>query len=183
DEAIHLRSFSSYNIVMGNTVRDTGLKVAFFGEGIYVGSAHHNWCKYSGCKPDASNYNVLEDNNIADTTAENIDIKEGTTGGTISGNIFSGTGMAPSAATAWVNVKGNDWEILDNTGTDSIGDGFQVHQVYPGWGVGNAFRGNREAVGGPGYGIYVQSIRLNTVVSCGNVVTGGARLSNISCSR
>jgi len=182
DEAIHLRSFSSYNVVSHNVVRDTGLNVQFFGEGIYVGSAHGNWCRYTSCRPDESNYNVLVDNNIADTTAENIDIKEGTTGGTIAGNTFNGAGMVASAATAWVNVKGNDWAVLDNTGIDSIGDGFQVHQVYPGWGIGNVFRGNSATVTGAGYGIYVQSHHLQTIVACNNVVaSAGAQLSNVPC--
>jgi hypothetical protein len=182
DEAIHLRAFSSYNVVSHNVVRNTGLHVPFFGEGIYVGSAHKNWCRYTGCQPDKSNYNVIADNNISDTTAENIDIKEGTTGGTIAGNTFDGTGMVASAATAWVNVKGNDWKILDNTGVNTIGDGFQVHQVYDGWGLGNVFRGNKAAVQGSGYGIYVQSHNLGAYVACSNVVTGaGAQLSNISC--
>jgi hypothetical protein len=183
DEAIHLREFSSYNTVSHNVVRDTGLDVQFFGEGIYVGTANKNWCKYTGCKPDTSNYNVITGNNIADTTAENIDIKEGTTGGTISGNTFNGTGMVSSAATSWVNVKGNDWTIENNTGTDSIGNGFSVHQVYPGWGLDNVFRGNDATFSGPGYGIYVQSKHLGTVVACNNVTTGaGGGLSNEQCS-
>jgi hypothetical protein len=183
DEAIHLRAFSSDNTVSHNVVRDTGLNVQFFGEGIYVGSAHENWCRYSGCQPDASDHNVIIGNNIAGTTAENIDIKEGTTGGIISGNTFNGTGMVSSAATSWVNVKGNDWTIENNTGTDSIGNGFSVHQVYPGWGLGNIFRGNDAAFSGPGYGIYVQSSHLGTIVTCNNVATGaGGGLSNESCS-
>jgi hypothetical protein len=182
DEAIHLRSFSSYNVVSQNIVRDTGLDEQFFGEGIYVGSAHKNWCRYTGCRPDASNYDVLMDNNVADTTAENVDIKEGTTGGTIIGDTFNGSGMVASAATAWVNVKGNDWKILDNTGLQSIGDGFQVHRVYPGWGIGNIFRGNNATVPGAGYGIYVQSRHLKTVVACNNVDTRArAQISNIPC--
>jgi hypothetical protein len=181
DEAIHIRTFSSYNVVSNNIVRNTGLDVQFFGEGIYVGSAHKNWCKYTYCQPDRSNYNIITGNNVADTTAENVDIKEGTTGGTIVGNTFDGTGMVASAATAWVNVKGNGWMILDNTGVNTIGDGFQVHQVYDGWGLGNVFRGNKAAVHGTGYGIYVQSQDLRATVACSNVVTGGAQLSNVSC--
>lgn len=182
DEGIHLRSFSSYNVVSHNVVRDTGRNVQFFGEGIYVGSANKNWCKYSGCHPDASNDNVLEYNNIADTTAENIDIKEGTTGGIINGNTFNGTGMVASAATAWVNVKGNDWTIEDNTGVDTIENGFAVHQVYPGWGIGNIFRDNTATIAGDGYGIYVQSEHLQTIVDCNNIVIGShARLSSIPC--
>jgi hypothetical protein len=183
DEAIHLRSFSSYNVVSHNVIRNTGLLVQFFGEGIYVGSANKNWCKYSGCQPDRSNYNRIIDNNIADTTAENIDIKEGTTGGVISGNILNGTGMVSSAATSWVNVKGNDWLIKDNTGTHSVGDGFSVHQVYPGWGLDNVFSGNKAIVDGPGFGIYVQSHHLGTVVQCNNVAGGAAGgMTNFGCS-
>jgi hypothetical protein len=182
DEAIHLRSFSSYNIVSHNVIRNTGLLVAFFGEGIYVGSANKNWCKYSGCQPDRSNYNKIIDNNIADTTAENIDIKEGTTGGVISGNTFNGTGMVSSAATSWVNVKGNDWLIKDNTGTHSVGNGFSVHQVYPGWGLGNVFRDNKAIVNGPGFGFYVQSRHLGTVVECNNMASGAAGgMTNYGC--
>ena len=183
DEAIHLRSFSSYNVVSHNVIRDTGLLVPFFGEGIYVGSANKNWCRYTDCQPDRSDHNRIIDNNIADTTAENIDIKEGTTGGVISGNILNGTGMVASAATSWVNVKGNDWLVEDNTGTHSIDNGFSVHQVYPGWGLDNVFIDNKAVVDGPGFGIYVQSHHLGTLVSCSNVAIGaGGGLTNIGCS-
>ncbi len=183
DEAIHLRSFSNDDTVSHCVVRDTGLLEQFFGEGIYVGSAHKNWCRYSGCQPDRSDNNVLIGNDIANTTAENIDIKEGTTGGKIIGNQFNGTGMAESAATGWINVKGNDWTVEDNTGADSVKNGYQVHQVYPGWGIGNVFIGNRAQVNGPGYGIYVQSKRLQTVVACNNVVSAaGSGFSTIACS-
>jgi len=182
DEAIHLRSFSSYNTVSHNVIRDTGLLTAFFGEGIYVGSAHKNWCRYTGCQPDRSDHNRIIDNNIADTTAENIDIKEGTSFGVISGNILNGTGMVSSAATSWVNVKGNDWLVEGNTGTHSIGNGFSVHQVYPGWGLDNVFRDNKAIVNGPGVGIYVQSHDLGTVVECNNVASGAAGgMTNYGC--
>lgn len=183
DEAIHLRDFSSYDTVSHNVVRDTGLLVAFYGEGIYVGTAHKNWCKYSNCQPDASDHDVITGNDISNTTAENIDIKEGTTGGTISGNHLDGTGMVPSAATSWINVKGNDWTVTGNAGVDSIGSGFSVHQVYDGWGLDNVFRGNQITVNGPGYGIYVQSKHLNTVVGCDNTVSGAqSGFSTVTCS-
>jgi len=183
NEAIHLRSFSSDNTVTDNVIRDTGLTKQFYGEGIYVGSAHENWCTYTNCQPDRSDDNVLSGNNIADTAAENIDIKEGTTGGKIVGNQFNGTGMVESAATGWINVKGNDWTIQGNTGTDSVKNGYQVHQVYPGWGIGNVFIGNTARVNGPGYGIYVQNKRLQTVVACNNVVTAAASgFSTVACS-
>ncbi|MGH3305246.1 MAG: hypothetical protein ACRDOK_26995 [Streptosporangiaceae bacterium] len=180
DEAIHLRSFSSHDVVSHNLVRDTGLHVQFYGEGIYVGSAHKNWCRYTGCNPDGSNDDTIIDNDIADTTAENIDIKEGTSGGTIAGNTLDGAGMVESAATAWINVKGNYWTIVDNVGVDSIRDGYQVHQVYPGWGIGNTFQNNKATLSGTGVGFYVQSHNLQTFVGCNNEVTG-AQLSNLQC--
>jgi Right handed beta helix region len=183
DEGIHLRSFSSDNIIMNSVVRQTGLNVQFFGEGIYVGSAHSNWCQYSNCQPDESNDNVIEGNTVSDTTAENVDIKEGTTGGTIEGNTFNGAGMVESAAKGWVNVKGNDWTIEGNTGVDSWENGYEVHQVYPGWGYGNVFRDNRADVNGSGYGIYVQSKHLNTIVDCNNIVTAAQRgFSPVACT-
>jgi hypothetical protein len=183
DEAIHLRDFSSHDTISHSVVRDTGLLAQFFGEGIYVGSAHKNWCRYSGCQPDRSDDDIIVDNNIAGTTAENIDIKEGTTGGQIAGNQFNGTGMVESASTAWVNVKGNGWLITDNAGVDSIKDGFQVHRVYHGWGMDNTFRGNRVNVNGPGYGFYIQSKKLNATVACDNTVSGAASgFSTISCA-
>jgi hypothetical protein len=182
DEGIHLREFSTDNTVDGNTVSDTGLNNKKFGEGIYVGTAHSNWCKYTSCKPDNSDRNVISNNDISNTTAENIDIKEGTTGGVIEGNHLSGTGMVASAASAWINVKGNGWTITGNTGRLSIKDGFQVHIVYSGWGRNNVFRGNQAQVDGPGYGFYVQSKSTATIVTCDNSATGArSGLSNIPC--
>jgi hypothetical protein len=164
-------------------VRRTGLLRSKFGEGIYIGTANSNWCKYTACKPDASDRNVIRNNDIAETTAENIDIKEGTTGGLVADNHLAGDGMVASAATAWVNVKGNGWTISGNIGQHSLKDGFQVHRVYAGWGKDNTFRLNHAAVDGPGYGFYVQSASLATVLACDNTATGAAMgLSNASCA-
>jgi hypothetical protein len=92
--------------------------------------------------------------------------------------------MVPSSATSWVNVKGNDWTVTGNTGINSDQDGFSVHQVYPGWGMGNVFTANQATVNGPGYGIDVASInQLMAVVSCSNTATGAqSGLSNIPCT-
>lgn len=182
DEAIHLREFSTDNVVDGNEIRNTGLLDTKFGEGIYVGTAHSNWCKYTACSPDNSDRNVLSNNDISNTTAENIDIKEGTTGGTIVDNHLAGDGMVASAASAWINVKGNSWTVTGNVGVHSIKDGFQVHRVYAGWGEQNVFRVNRAEVDGPGYGYYVQSSSLATHLACDNTAVGAALgLSNIHC--
>jgi len=183
DEAIHLRAMSTDNTVEGVTVRNTGLHNAKFGEGIYVGSANSNWCLYTACGPDTSDRNVIRNCDISQTTAENIDIKEGTTGGMVVGNRLSGEGMIASAATAWLNAKGNQWTITDNAGRLSLKDGFQVHQVAAGWGVANIFRGNHAEVDGPGYGFYVQRVSLATTLGCDNTAVGAALgLSNTRCT-
>ena len=182
DEAVHLRKGSTDNIVRDNVIRDTGKRQGKFGEGIYVGTAESNWCEISACDPDRSDRNTIEDNAVSDTTAESVDIKEGTTGGVLRDNSFSGTGMTD--ATAWVNVKGNDWTIADNTGVDAPEDGFQVHQILDGWGLDNVFTGNVSTVNAGGYAVNITKNADRNRVSCTNTAKGaGKGLSSIECTR
>jgi len=181
DEAIHLRTNSTDNAVVGNSIRDTGLRKPKYGEGIYVGSAESNWCQLTDCEPDRSDRNLVEANDIAGTTAEAVDIKEGTSDGVLRGNVFDGSAMAESDS--WVDVKGNDWTIEGNTGTSSPGDGFQVHEVVDGWGRGTVFRAN-SANDVPGLAINVagpSTIRNDTTVTCDNDDGDDGR-SNVTCS-
>ena len=181
DEAIHLRDFSSDNVVRDNTVRGTGLRRDKFGEGVYIGTAKSNWCTNSGCKPDASDRNVVMGNRISGTTAEAVDIKEGTTGGRLIGNTFDGSKLVGDTEDSWVDVKGNDWLIQGNTGRHSPGDGFQTHEIVKGWGTGNTFKGNVSQVDGPGWAFHLTSD--GNVVACDNKVTGAAKgLSNDPCT-
>jgi hypothetical protein len=182
DEAIHLRSFSTDNVVVGNVVRSTGHRRAKFGEGVYVGSATSNWPKYSNGGPDKSDRNKVVGNDIAQTTSENIDIKEGTTGGLVSGNKLSGAGMTD--ADSFIDVKGNDWTVTANTGTGggSVEEGIQTHVEKGGWGQQNIISANRLVVNGTGFGIYIHDKVPNTV-ACNNVVIGAAKgLSNVKCN-
>ncbi|AGZ42814.1 right-handed parallel beta-helix repeat-containing protein [Actinoplanes friuliensis] len=179
DEAIHLRKFSSDNVVEGNTIRDTGKRRDKFGEGVYIGSANSNWAGITGGAPDTSDRNVVRGNTISATTAEAVDIKEGTTGGTVTGNTFDGAAL--TGADSWVDVKGNNWTISGNTGQRSPEDGFQTHQVYDGWGRGNTFTGNIAQVDGPGYGFHLAPVENNRV-ACTNKATGAALgLANVDC--
>ena len=182
DEAIHLRTASSDNVVSGNTVHDTGKRRTKFGEGIYVGSAESNWCNYSKCGPDRSDHNLVRDNHITATAAESVDIKEGTTSGWLVGNTFDGSALSSGGGDSWVDVKGNGWLIADNTGHHSPLDGFQTHQVVDGWGSGNAFQNNTADVAGPGYGFDLTPVAGNSV-ACTNHATGAAKgLSNVACA-
>ncbi|MEV5954136.1 right-handed parallel beta-helix repeat-containing protein [Streptomyces sp. NPDC051987] len=182
DEGIHLRDFSSGNVVEGNTVRATGKRKETFGEGIYVGSAESNWCTVTDCKPDKSDDNVIRGNHISDTTAESVDIKEGTTGGSLIGNTFDGADLSGGHNDSWVDVKGNDWLIKGNVGRHSLEDGFQTHQILDGWGTGNVFQGNIAQVDGPGYGFHFAPVEKNKV-TCDNKTTDAAKgLANVACS-
>ncbi|AFZ68849.1 right-handed parallel beta-helix repeat-containing protein [Deinococcus peraridilitoris] len=179
DEAIHLRTHSTDNLVLANTVRHTGLRREKFGEGIYVGSAVSNWCRYTRCKPDRSDRNVIARNTVSFTTAEALDIKEGSSGGYVLDNTFDGSALR--GADSWVDVKGNGWLVQGNRGTNSPGDGFQTHDVAKGWGQGNVFRRNVAEVHGPGHGFALRPVNDN-VVMCDNVARGAARgLSNAQC--
>jgi hypothetical protein len=170
-------------------VHDTGTgpgsKDKGFGEGVYLGSATSNWGSYgdSSGGPDRSDENQVLDNVIGPgVTAENIDIKEGTTGGVIRGNTFNGSGMSgqDNYADSWVDVKGNGYLVEKNTGSHSPLDGFQTHVQVDGWGNDNVFSGNVMS-DVPGYGINVVAKSEGTVVRCDNSLSGGQGVSNVTC--
>ena len=173
-EGIHLRAFSTDNVVRGSTVSRTGRSNETYGEGIYVGSAVSNWDTYTDGRPDASGNNRILDNQIRETTSESMDIKEGTTGGVIRGNTFDGADMTGSWADSWIDMKGNGWLVEGNHGTHALQDGFQVHQAVEGWGLDNVFRGNTAVVDADGYGFWLQKEVTGNLVACDNVVEGAA---------
>jgi hypothetical protein len=172
DEAIHLRATSTGNAVLRNRVERTGLRKPKFGEGVYIGSATSNWSEYSHDQPDRSDHNLVMGNTITQTSAESVDIKEGTTGGALLDNTFDGSGM--TGADSWVDVKGNGWLVAGNTGRTSPQDGFQTHQIEDGWGDRNVFRDNA-AAGVSGAAIALEP-SLSNVVGCGNTGPGDAVL-------
>ena len=177
DEAVHLRKASTKNRVENSTISDTGRREPAFGEGVYVGSANNNWCTYTNCLPDASDGNVIAGNTILRTTAEAIDIKEGTTGGLIEGNSFDGSGMV---SPSWVDIKGNNWVVKNNSGRVSPRDGFLTSIALTGWGVGSTFSGNHADVQGPGYGY---NVKVGNSVGCDNTVANAVKgLSNVVCT-
>lgn len=182
DEGIHLRSHSSWNVVLGTTVRRTGLRREKFGEGIYVGSATSNWATYSGGGPDRSDHNLIEGNHISETQSESIDIKEGTTGGRVVGNTMDGAGM--TGADSLIDVKGNDWSIEGNIGRNAPKEGFQTHRILEGWGARNVFSANSIGVDGKGDHIWVHDPDItDNHIACDNRTDGdGPIRSNVPCS-
>jgi len=183
EEAVHFRSASSDNVLSHSVIRDTGLLEPGYGEGAYVGSAINHW-PGSGT-PDRSDRNRILYNTFGpNVAAEAIDIKEGTTGGLVRGNVFDGTGMSgANYADSWMDVKGNGWRIEDNSGYDARRDGFQVHARVAGWGNDNVFSGNVAEVNGPGYGFAIDADTSGNVVKCDNEAIGaGAGLANVACA-
>lgn len=185
-EAVHFRTSSSDNRLEGSSVHDTGLVEPGYGEGVYIGSATSHWDRYGDDGgPDRSDRNVVHGNHIYDVTAENVDVKEGTTGGVLSGNTFDGSGMTGDHyADSWIDLKGNAYLVTGNTGTHTLLDGFQTHVQLDGWGRDNVFRDNRLAVTANGVGINVHRADASSGnrIGCDNVATpSGTRLANLPC--
>ena len=186
-EGLHLRAFSRSNLISNCRIHATGEKQAQFGEGVYVGSANSNWSTYSDGTPDTSDGNRIVGSTIWSTGAENIDIKEGTSGGTVRGNQLDGVGMSgKNHSDSLIDVKGDRWLIIGNHGTVSgasaVVDGFQVHDVYRAWGKGNVFRGNALTfpAGIDGYGFLIQGAND---VACDNDVRGASSgLASTACA-
>ncbi len=190
DEGIHLRSNTTDSLVVGNTIYSTGHRRDKFGEGVYIGSAQANWGILTGGQPDRSDRNAVSGNLIYGTTAEPIDVKEGTTGGLVTGNQLDAGALTEDGGDSCIDAKGNDWLVSGNTCTGSAHDGYQTHRnklIKLGlgdWGFRNEFTGNTAilAAGATGYGFRIHDAAyVSAVVRCGNTVTGGP-FANVTCT-
>jgi hypothetical protein len=188
DEAIHFRDNSTDNTVQNSEISDTGKREPGFGEGIYFGQARGNWVNG---QPDRSDRNHAINNRIGpNIAAEHLDLKEGTTGGEVRGNIFDGAGQTgANSADSWVDAKGNGYRITGNRGTRALLDGFQTHVILAGWGRDNVFSGNTADVRSSGFGFRIQrdgGTTAGNVVCANNSVTnasaGAANIPLSSCS-
>lgn len=179
-EGLHLRSASSDNLVHDIVVERTGLTDAKYGEGVYVGSAQSNWCRYTSCEPDRSDRNVFEGIDVRGATAEALDVKEGTTGGIVRGSVLSvGSDAVVDSA---VDLKGTGWTIDDSTISGPV-DAVSVHVILPPWGSENTVTASslRPGAGGVGVNIVGDARSAGNVVSCDNSLAAGASLSNVPC--
>lgn len=181
DEAIHLRRNSVDNQVVGNRVSGTGLRSRKYGEGIYVGTAESNWTSITGGAPDRSDRNEIRGNTVSGTTSEAVDIKEGTTGGTLADNVFDGATI--TAADSAVDVKGNGWRITGNTVLSAPKDGFQTHRILPGWGDGNTFSANVVRSARRTGSVVATTPTLGNVVTCDNLGPKGMTITvaSVAC--
>ena len=181
-EAVHLKNNTSDSVVVGNTIRDTGLQTPTYGEGVYVGTAKPNWCKYNGCKADASNRNAIVSNSISRTSSEPIDLKEGAVDGTVWGNTLDGGKM--KVGETLISVQTDNWVVAHNTGKNAKEDGVQVWRAYDVWGRDNTVYANKFTSGIPGYGVRLAYVNVGNVVGCDTYVPSGADgISNKACQK
>ncbi|MCI3929943.1 right-handed parallel beta-helix repeat-containing protein [Streptomyces sp. AN091965] len=178
-EGVHFRKSSSDGVIKNSRIYDTGNDDRGMGEGVYVGSAN--------TLSDRSDNVVILDNVIGpDVGGEAVDLKEGTRGGRVAGNTFDGRGLTGNNYDdSWIDVKGNDYVIENNTGKNTTNNGFETHSQQSGWGCGTVFRANRSdltgATGDKQLAINVtnQSGSCRTTVHASNTVRGGKGLTNV----
>jgi uncharacterized protein YjdB len=182
-EAIHLHTGAKNNLIEDNYIHDTGETNPQYGEGVYVGSAQSHWV--SGT-PDRTDNTTVRNNIIGPNIgAQMVDVKEGTTGTIVSGNTFNGLGSSVNQD-AWVNVYGNQSQVLNNTGTTARVHGVKVETLVTGWGAYNVFHGNAwDLRGATGYGFRVGGgTPASTVdLGCDNSVTNAdSGFATVPCS-
>jgi hypothetical protein len=188
EEGIHFRFFSSDNTVSNCHIYNTGVARPGYGEGIYIGQDNGKW--ESPNTPDQCDRNKIINNHIGPCGGENIDIKEGTCCGLVAYNYFDGTWMSnANFDDSWVDVKGSDYEFVDNVGFFTIKDGYQVRTHMPEGGVSgcrNTFRRNTcDMTSAPNEESY--AVFLNDQTQCDNssriysdniLLNGGSALTN-----
>lgn len=183
EEAIHFRRFSKHNIIQNSEVTHTGVKTPDYGEAIYIGSAVSNWSKYTNGEPDRCDSNKVINNKLGPyVAAECIDIKEGTTGGIIRGNVFEAQGITgANSADSWIDVKGNSYLIENNTGNNTppsvLKDGYQINCAVKGWGSYNVFKNNTCNVNASGFGFNVR-LKSSKGETVGNQIYSNNKVNN-----
>lgn len=154
-EVVHIRDSSSYVTLNRNNIHDSGNEKGTYGEGIYVGSDKDVWWSaddptktYWGTRAVSNNGEVFDwrvnntkitCNIIHGVSAEDIDIKEGSSYATIAKNMFSGDSiqLKPNSANydnSFVEVKGIRNTIVGNylyTANNSKIDRY-IEEVYRG---------------------------------------------------
>ncbi|MEU6122515.1 right-handed parallel beta-helix repeat-containing protein [Streptomyces sp. NPDC047123] len=179
-EGVHFRKSSSDGVLKNSRIYDTGNDDRGMGEGVYVGSAN--------TLSDRSDNVTITGNTIGpDVGGEAIDLKEGTTGGRVADNTFDGRGLTGNNYDdSWIDVKGNDYVIENNTGKNTTNNGFETHTQQSGWGCGTVFRGNKSTLTGAtgdkqlAINVTNYSGSCRTTVYASNTVTGGKGLTNIT---
>lgn len=115
-EAIHLRTGSSNNVIKGCVITETGRRSEndkAFGEGVYVGSNRTSHGKYD---PNCNN-NIIENCVFGpNISAEALDIKEGTERTIVRNNTFYAEGITgANSGDSFIDLKGIYGYVYGNT--------------------------------------------------------------------
>jgi hypothetical protein len=175
---ISIHGTSSNNTVQDSTIRDTGELTWWYGEGFYIGSG--------ASSNEPSNFNRILRNHIGpNVRAEHVDVKKGTTGNIVEGNVSDAAGWmytdgssSGGQVTSSVHLaQGLNTTYLNNTIinlNDSRAGGFMNWQ-----GSGITYHGNR--VSGSSFQVgFSTSGGSGNVIGCDNTVTGGT-FANVPC--
>ncbi|TGA88317.1 right-handed parallel beta-helix repeat-containing protein [Streptomyces sp. MZ04] len=178
-EGVHFRKSSSDGVIKNSRIYDTGNDDRGMGEGVYVGSANT-------LSDKSDNVQIIGNTIGPDVGGEAIDLKEGTTGGKVSGNTFDGKGLTGNNYDdSWIDVKGNDYVVENNTGKNTTNNGYETHTQQSGWGCGTVFRANKSDLTGStgdkqlAINVTNYSDNCKTTVYASNTVTAGKGLTNI----
>ncbi len=149
EEGIRLRRFSANNRISGCAIARTGLLRPGYGEGVYIGTAISQWQQETDGQPDRSDRNQIDRCTFGPgITAENIDVKEGTSQGVLSRNVFDASAISgENYADSVVDLKGNAYVLSENrmaaAAPNPLGIDVQVHHKQGGWGYRNVFVNNQ----------------------------------------
>ena len=185
DEAIHLLANTTDSYVVGNIVDGTGVEPgrAFYGEGVYIGTARENRCQYSDCQPDRSDRNVIAFNQISNTTSETVEVKAGASDGWIFGNTLDGASMTSDRPSPIV-IMGNRWVIAENVISHPNEDAIQVWTAdyEQQFGLENQIFRNTLGTSVTGYTARIGTLSAGTMVGCDNDA-GQLGVTNIACQK
>ena len=136
NEIVHVRDSSQQVTLNRNFIHGSGYEIAKYGEGIYVGTYFKSWAssqqsdktagfwgadasqhRYSGYDWRVNDTKITC-NIVSGTTAENIDVKEGTVRGIVQGNMFIGDSLDYNGEVSYddanIDMKGASWTVTGN---------------------------------------------------------------------
>ena len=184
-EAVALRDGSSDCTVSHCSIHDTGLVSPGYGEGVYVGSSKST----TGFDYKCDNNRILHCT-FKNVAAEDVDVKEYTTGTEIAYCTFYGNGMTgENYAGSFVDIAGNGCAVHDNTGyrnsNPKIVAAFEIHEQADGWGHQNSFCNNTVymdqpyGVPDPGRKMYMVDGWFTEITAGGNRADFGSGLADV----
>ncbi len=135
-ELVHVRDSSQQVTLNRNFIHGSGYETAQYGEGIYVGTYYKSWVSSQQSEQTAGfwgadtlqhrysgydwrvNDTKITCNIVKATTAENIDVKEGTVRGIVQGNMFIADSTNYDGKVDYddanIDMKGASWSVTGN---------------------------------------------------------------------